>query len=102
LKIAVLGGVAGKKKPPRGKKNFANNFGLQISSQESPLKNEKNDTKIIHIGLIEAELWVFKVWGYPRPPKISTTLARPLVAQERKNLAHQPNSIGTTCTPKII
>jgi hypothetical protein len=53
-------------------KLFANNFGLQISSQESPLKNEKNDTKIIYIGHIEAELWAFKVWGYLGPPTILT------------------------------
>jgi hypothetical protein len=76
---------------------------LPIGSYESPLKNKKNDTKIIYMGHIEAELWAYKVWGYPLTPKISTRpLARPLEAQERLNWAHQHNSIGTTCTPKII
>jgi hypothetical protein len=38
----------------------------------------------------------FQSLGVPATP-----LAGPLMAQERKNLAYQPNSIGT-CTPKII
>jgi hypothetical protein len=38
------------------KQIFANKFGLQITLEASPLKNEKYDTKIIHIGHIEAEL----------------------------------------------
>ena len=55
--VSVLGGAGVKIPPPLGvKKCFTRDIWLQIGSYESPLKNKKNDTKIMQIGHTEAEL----------------------------------------------